>query len=252
MQVVQRTIIHPDSATLAAGIAARMATTIMDILSEQRTAHIVVTGGRSGIGGIAALSQEPLLAAVDFSRVHIWWGDERFLPADHPDRNDVQAKIAMAGAVAIPPTHLHPMPVAEEGLGVARAARDYADELAAWSASDDGLPAFDLVLLGIGPDGHVASLFPYHPAVSPGGPAVVGVREAPKPPAERISLSASALSSARQVWLLAAGFEKVDAVRAAWLAGPDLEACPASAVRGRATTLLLADAAAASGLGRPY
>jgi len=248
----RRVVVHPDSESLRAGIAARMATTFMDVLAEQAVAHVVLTGGRNGIGGLAALSEQPLLRAVDFSRIHIWWGDERYLPTDDPDRNDTQSRDAMQGRITVPPTHLHPMPTSGNGLSAARASGRYAEELAMWAAPGQDLPAFDLVLLGVGADGHVASLFPFHPAVSTDGPLVVAVEGSPKPPPVRLSLSPAAICSASQVWLLASGVEKADAVRAAWIGEPDLEACPASVIRGRDLTLLLTDRAAASALARPF
>ena len=244
MTGTRRAVIHPDLQTLAAGIAARLTITIMDVLASQHTAHVVVTGGKSGTAGLAALAAQPLLHAVDFSRVHIWWGDERYLPLGHPDRNDTHARAVMQGVVAIPPTHIHTMPSSDSGLSLADAAASYARELAAFSSEASGLPVFDVVLLGISTRGHVASLYPDQPEVLVADRSVIAVPWAPEPPTERISLTMPALCSGRRVWLLASGTERNDAVRAAWRGIPDASGCPASVVSGRDATLLLADAEA--------
>lgn len=244
MTGIRRAVTHPDRATLAAGIAARLTTTIMDVLAEQPTAHVVVTGGSTGTSGLAALARQPLLHAVDFSRVHIWWGDERYLPTGHPDRNETSARAVMQSVVAIPPTHVHAMPSTDSGLGLDEAARAYAEELAGYSTNDSALPPFDLVLLGIGPRGHIASLYPDRPEVLVGDRTVVAVRDAPEPPPDRLSLSLPTLCTARRVWLLAAGPRRTDAVRAAWSGITDVVGCPASGARGTESTLLLTDSEA--------
>lgn len=241
MNTVRRAVTHPNRETLAAGIAARLATTIMDVLADQHTAHVVVTGGNSGIAGLSALATQPLLHAVDFSRVHVWWGDERYLPAGHPDRNETQARAVLQGVVAIPPTHIHAMPSSDSGRSLDEAAARYADELAHFATDASGLPGFDVMLLGIGPRGHVASLYPDRPEVLIDDRTVVAVRHAPEPPPNRISLTVPALCSARRVWLLASGARRTDAVRAAWLGIPDASGCPASVISGRDATLLLTD-----------
>lgn len=239
--MTQRAVAHPNPHTLAAGIAARLSVTIMDILADRPAAHLVVTGGATGTAGLAALATQPLLHAVDFSRVHIWWCDEAYLPSGHPHRNETAARAVLQGVVAIPPTHVHAMPASDSGLTLEAAAAAYADELAGFAPDHSGVPAFDLLLLGIGPRGQVASLYPDRPEVLIEDRTVVAVAHAPEPPVDRITMSRTALASAEEIWLVASGAARTDAVRSAWLGVPDAQGCPASVMRGRARTLLLVD-----------
>jgi len=187
---------------------------------------------------LAAVRDSPDRDRVDWHRVNVWWGDERFLPAGHPDRNDTQARAALLDAIPLNPTRVHPMPASDgpDGDDVEAAAARYADELA-------GVRSFDVLLLGVGEDGHVASLFPGHPDRS-GGRPVSAVRDSPKPPPVRLTLTRDAINTAGEVWLLATGEGKAHAVGQA-LAGTDL---PAASVRGQDRTVWLLDATAATEL----
>ena len=153
-------------------------------------------------------------------------GGRRAVPAlGHPDRNETQARTALLDRLPLDPARVHPMPPADgpPGDDVDAAARGYAELLRAAAGHPPqgrlegrpvagALPVFDVLLLGVGPDGHVASLFPGHPALAVTDTAVVGVRESPKPPPVRVSLTVPALCHAREVWLLAAGSAKAAAV----------------------------------------
>lgn len=178
---------------------------------------------------------------VDWSRVAVWWGDERFVAADSRDRNAGQARAAMLDHLPLDPARVHEAPAADSGLTVDEAARAYADEL---RRDDSG--AFEVMMLGVGPDGHVASLFPGHPAVDAGEP-VVGVTGSPKPPPERVSLTFGALNRSRAVWFLVAGADKADAVAAA-VAGGDPREIPARGVTGSEETVWHVDPDAAAAL----
>jgi 6-phosphogluconolactonase len=181
--------------------------------------HLVLAGGSTP----TALYRELAARGAGDSRWHIWFGDERCLPPDHAERNSVMAEAAWLSGSAIPPENRLPIP-AERGAEAAAA--DYAVVLAA-------APTFDLVLLGMGEDGHTASLFPGHDwGAAPGSPAVLAVHDAPKPPAERVSLSAARLSDSRSVWFIISGAGKSDAV-ARWRKG---ETLPVMAIRGRNET----------------
>ncbi|WP_344631666.1 6-phosphogluconolactonase [Streptomyces glaucosporus] len=250
---------------MARATAARLITALADAQTARGGASVVLTGGRNGNALLAALAQAPGRDGVDWSRVDLWWGDERFLPDGDPDRNHTQAREAFLDAVPLDPARVHPMPASDGpyGADAASAAAAYAAELAeAASAGNTGntasagnagntaaprVPAFDVLLLGLGPDTHVASLFPGHPAVREEERTVVGVLEAPKPPPTRISLTLPALRAAREVWLLAAGEDKAEAVAAA-LEGADPLRTPASGARGRERTLWILDEAAAARL----
>jgi 6-phosphogluconolactonase len=212
----------------------------------------VLTGGGVGIATLAALAASPARDAVDWRALDVWWGDERYVAAGHPDRNETQARQALLDHVPLPPERVHAMPASDGPWGddVDAAARAYADALAAATRTEerrDGVPSFDVLMLGVGPDAHVASLFPEHPAVHVEDGTVVGVRGAPKPPPTRISLTAPAIRCAQEVWLLAAGAEKAGAVSMA-LSGAGPVAIPAAGATGRRRTLWLLDRAAAGRL----
>lgn len=238
-------VVHQDAELLAAAVAARLVTRLVDAQSARGSASLVLTGGGIGIATLAALAASPARDAIDWRAVDVWWGDERYLPAGHADRNETQARTALLDALDdLDPARVHPMP-ADAGGSAEDAADGYARALAQVARPEDHgpVPTFDVVLLGLGPDGHVASLFPGQPAVYDERP-VVAVRGAPKPPPTRISLSFDALSSGREVWVLAAGAEKAGAVSLA-LSGGGRVQVPAAGVTGRARTLYLLDRAAA-------
>lgn len=244
-------IVHPDAEALAAAAAARLVTRLVDAQAATGSASVVLTGGTLGIATLAQLARTPARAAVDWAALDVWWGDERFLPAGHADRNETQAREALLDDVALDPARVHPMPASDgpDGDDPEAAAARYAKELSAATrtAEDGPAPQFDVLMLGVGPDGHVASLFPGHPAQSESGRAAVAVRNSPKPPPTRISLTWPAIRGAREVWLVAAGAEKAAAVRMA-LAGSEPVQIPAAGASGRTRTLWLLDRAAAAQL----
>lgn len=181
--------------------------------------RMVLAGGQTPLTLYRALRA----AAADWSAWHLYFGDERCLPATDPARNSRLAGEAWLDHVAIPPQQIHVIPAE---LGPEPAAARYTRDLAA-------VDEFDLVLLGLGEDGHTASLFPggdwEHATV---WPVAIPVHDAPKPPAQRVSLSPSRLSRARQVLYLVAGESKRDAVMA-WRAGvrlPPGRICPVAGV----------------------
>jgi 6-phosphogluconolactonase len=183
---------------------------------------------------------------VEWSRVDFWWGDERFLPAGHPDRNETQARAALLDALPVNPDRVHPMPPSDgpDGDDPEAAAARYAANLAAAARPGTALlPHFDVVLLGVGEDGHVASVFPEHPVAYETRP-VSAVRGSPKPPPVRITLTLPTINTAEEVWLIAAGAEKSSAVGMA-LTGAGPVQVPAAGVRGVDNTLWLLDRAAA-------
>ncbi|MET9429217.1 MULTISPECIES: 6-phosphogluconolactonase [unclassified Streptomyces] len=246
-------VVHRDKELMAQAAAARLITKIVDAQAARGSASVVLTGGRNGNGLLAALGSSPARDAIDWSRLDLWWGDERFLPEGDPDRNDTQARAALLDGVPLDPARVHTMPVAggAHGSDADAAAAAYAEELAAAARPDDHgpVPAFDVLLLGVGPDTHVASLFPEHPATRETERTVVGVHGAPKPPPTRISLTFPAIRAAREVWLLAAGEDKAKAAAIALSGAGELQT-PAAGAYGRSRTLWLLDAAAASRLPR--
>ncbi|MFF9842026.1 6-phosphogluconolactonase [Streptomyces sp. NPDC013740] len=246
-------VVHRDKELMAQAAAARLITRIVDAQSARGTASVMLTGGRNGNGLLAALSAAPARDAIDWSRLDLWWGDERFLPEGDPERNVTQAREALLDSVPLDPARVHAMPASDGPFGgdVEAAAAAYAAELAAACGPGDhgGVPTFDVLMLGVGPDTHVASLFPELPAVRETERTVVGVHGAPKPPPTRVTLTLPAIRAAKEVWLLAAGEDKAKAAAIALSGAGEVQA-PAAGAHGRSRTLWLLDAAAASELPR--
>jgi 6-phosphogluconolactonase len=243
-------VVHRDATLLARAVAARLITGLVDAQAARGHASVVLTGGGIGGASLRELAESPARDAIDFAALDVWWGDERFLPSGHDERNETQAREALLDAVPLDPGRIHPMPASDGPAGddVDAAAAWYAEALAAASDSHDHslAPTFDILLLGVGPDGHVASLFPESPSLSDER-SVIPVRGAPKPPPTRLSLSLTTIGCAREVWRVAAGEEKAGAVRLA-LSGAEPAAVPAAGAKGRAATRWLLDRAAASRL----
>ncbi|WP_245796121.1 6-phosphogluconolactonase [Actinacidiphila alni] len=235
---------------MAQAAAARLITKVVDAQAARGSASVVLTGGRNGNALLAALAASPARDAVDWAHLDLWWGDERFLPEGDAERNVTQARAELLDAVPVDPKRVHAMAASDGPYADAGAAADaYAAELAAAAGPEDRarVPAFDVLMLGVGPDTHVASLFPEHPGVRETERTVIGVHGAPKPPPTRISLTLPAIRAAREVWLLAAGEDKASAVALALSAPGEVQA-PASGAHGRARTLWLLDRAAAAKL----
>jgi 6-phosphogluconolactonase len=244
-------VVHRDTQLMACAVAARLITKVVDAQAAKGAASVVLTGGRNGNALLAALAESPARDAVDWARLDVWWGDERFLPDGDPERNVTQAREALLDSVPLDPRRVHVMPPSDGGYGsdVEAAAAAYATDLAAAAGPEDHarVPAFDVLMLGVGPDTHVASLFPEHPGVRETERTVIGVHGSPKPPPVRISLTLPAIRAAREVWLLAAGADKAGAVALA-LSSPGEVQAPASGALGRSRTLWLLDRAAAAQL----
>ncbi len=237
-------LLHRDVEALTHAVAARLVTRLVDAQSNGRVASVALTGGRVAAAVYRTIARSPARSAVDWSRVDLWWSDERFLPPGDPERNETQAREALLSTVALDPARVHAMP-ADTGQGAEPAAAAYAAELARAASVGDRLavPTFDLVMLGVGPDGHVASLFPEQPALHERERTVVAVHGAPKPPPTRISMTMPVLSNAAEVWFVVSGEDKASAVRLA-LSGAGEMQIPAAGPKGRSRTLWLLDNAA--------
>jgi 6-phosphogluconolactonase len=243
-------LVHRDPTVLAKSAAARLVTRLVDVQAARGSGSVVLTGGGVGTAVLRELGATGARDAIDWRNLDIWWGDERFLPSGHPERNETAARSALLDHVDVDPARVHPMPAADgpDGDDPEAAAARYADELRAAARPEDHgpVPSFDVLMLGLGPDGHVASLFPGMPALYDERP-VVAVRGAPKPPPTRITLTLPSIQAAHEVWVIAAGEEKARAVRLGLSdAGP--VQVPAAGARGRQRTLFLLDRAAASRL----
>lgn len=238
--------IHASGDLLAASAAARCVTRLADAIPARGHAHLVLTGGGIGTKVLAAIAAAPARNAVDWSRVDFWWGDERFEPTGDAERNETGARDALLNRVEAARVHAIAGPDGPDGDDPDAAAARYAAALAEAAGSGAPVPAFDILMLGIGPEGHIASIFPGSPAAHATG-SVVAVRNSPKPPPTRVSLTFSAIQAAREVWVLASGAEKADAVAQA-LSGVSEVELPAAGARGTDRTLFLLDKAAASKL----
>ena len=241
---------YPDTDALVQAAGDKLAAEISAAITLRGLAWVVLTGGGTGIGLLKVLGGHP----VDWARVHLFWGDDRYVPHDDDERNEKQAREALLDHVDIPAANIHPMPASDAGFGedtdsAARAYEAMLAEVAALSDSERGAstPVFDVHLLGMGGEGHVNSLFPHTAAVREADRMVVGVTDAPQPPPRRITLTRPAVRRARQVWLVVSGEAKADAVAAA-VAGADPDEVPAAGARGVEATIWLLDSAAASRL----
>lgn len=245
-----QTIVRATKEELSAAVSEQLAQRIVAAQQARGIAHIVLTGGSMGGATLTGLRDDQY-RTIDWSTVHVWWGDERFVPTSSPDRNETEARRALLDHVDIPAANVHVMAPSdgEYGTDLAAAAAGYATELADYTGTNAGMrvPAFDVLMLGVGPDAHVASLFPHHPAQKIDDTTVIAVRDSPKPPPLRISLTFTAINAAREVWLLVAGTEKAAAVTHANTEGADRWDYPATGAHGSATTIWWLDEAAASG-----
>lgn len=241
----RRVLVHPDKEALAGSVAARFLTKIIDVLEEQEQAHVSLTGGTMGSAVLAAIASSPARDSVDWSRIHFWWSDERYLPRGDAERNETQSRAALLDALPLDATQIHALPAPGEQPDIEAAARAYEDELAAHALDGARYPKFDVTFLGVGPDGHVASLFPEHAQVQETERVVVAETDSPKPPPERLSLTLPVINSSDRIWLVLAGADKAGALGLT-LAGADKSEVPAAAVEGRKRTVFFVDADAAA------
>jgi 6-phosphogluconolactonase len=239
--------IFPDGDALVEAAGVRLVDTIRSAAAARGRALIVLTGGGNGIGLLRYLGTQG--ERIDWSKVHLFWGDERYVPEDDDERNDKQAREALLDHVDIPSSHVHAMPASdgEFGSDLAAAALAYEQLLAANAEPGQPVPNFDVHLLGMGPEGHINSLFPDTPAVRETTRMVVAVEDSPKPPPQRITLTLPAIGRSREVWLMASGAAKADAAAAA-IGGAAPVSIPAAGAVGLETTLWLLDAEAAARL----
>ncbi|MEP7379300.1 MAG: 6-phosphogluconolactonase [Chloroflexota bacterium] len=251
-------VVLPDAAEVAREAARRVIAALDAAVKERHVAHIALTGGSSAGPLYRELADPTHRAAMDWSRVHLWWGDERFVPADHPDSNAGLAYAQLLGggeesetALPINPQNVHPVPV-DEALSdddpVELAAQRYAEELTRhMPLARGGVPRFDVLLTGLGPDGHVLSIFPGSPALADDAPIVLAI-PAPthvEPHIARVTLSAKSIAEAGLVLVMSAGAGKSEIVASVLGNERDVNRWPAqSALSANAVWLLDRGAAA--------
>jgi 6-phosphogluconolactonase len=238
---------YPDGDALVAAVGDRLADEIVAAVEQRGRANIALTGGGTGIKLLVRLGTHD--DRIDWSKVHVFFGDERYVPEADDERNDKQAREALLGDIDIPAANVHPMPAADGEFGddLDAAALAYEQVLAGQAEHDEPTPVFDVHLLGMGPEGHVNSLFPHTPAVRETARMVVGVPDSPKPPPRRITLTLPAVQRSREVWLVVSGDGKAEAVAAA-VGGADPDDWPAAGAVGREATVWFLDEGAASQL----
>ena len=189
----QSVIVHDDMDDMSAAVAQRIAELAAQAIAARGAFHVALAGGETPRRCYRKLRD----LAIDWKHVHIYFGDERCLPSGDAQRNDSMVRETLLEHVTIPPANVHAIPAE---LGACEAAASYASLLS-------NVVPLDLMLLGMGEDGHTASLFPDNPATVSAA-AVVPVFDAPKPPAERVSLGMNSLNAARQKIFLVAGAGK--------------------------------------------
>ncbi|MDJ0350825.1 6-phosphogluconolactonase [Cryobacterium sp. PH29-G1] len=250
----RRVLVHQNTQALASSVAARFLTNMVDVLQEQDEANVVLTGGSVGIAVLAAINDSAARDTIDWSRVNFWWGDERWVARADPERNEVQARAALLDHINVPSANIHsfaasddsPETAPEGGTdALAAAAARYTAELLAHAPEGAPYPRFDVTFLGVGPDGHIASLFPHRSGIRENEASVITVRDSPKPPADRLSLTRPVLNSSDRVWLVLAGSDKASALGLA-LAGASRDEVPAAGIKGRYRTMYFVDSDAAA------
>jgi 6-phosphogluconolactonase len=225
-----------DAESVAARAAADIARALEQVCAERGAAHLALSGGTTPKRTYELLAEEP----VDWAGVHLWFADERCVGPDDEESNYRLATETLLAKAEIAPERIHRM---QGELGPEEGAHQYALELSKDApASAEKMAVLDLVVLGIGPDGHVASLFPGAATLDAGEDALcLGVHDSPKPPPERITLSLAVLRAAAHCLLLATGAGKSDAVHA-MLAEPSRHV-PASLLRRERLSVMVDDAA---------
>ncbi|MGN6326216.1 6-phosphogluconolactonase [Pseudolysinimonas sp.] len=241
----RRVLVHPDKQALAGAVAARFLTKIVDVLEERGHADVCLTGGTMGSAVLQAIADSPARGSVDWSRITFWWGDERYLPVGDPERNDTQSKAALLDALDLDPAQVKSLPAPGEQADIQAAADAYAAELLAAAPEGARAPRFDITFLGVGEDGHIASLFPDHAGIRDTEHVVVAETDSPKPPSERLSLTLPIINASDRCWMVLAGPDKAGALGLA-LAGASVSSVPVAGIEGRKRTVFFVDQEAAA------
>jgi len=228
-----------NAADVAKQAAIEIISTINQAMKKQETFNIALTGGTVGILTLQVLGQQDELVDLDLSKVHFWWGDERFVESDSLERNANQARQVFLNLIEVPSSNIHEFPSSDQGLDLEAARTSFENELL--TAFEGKSPKMDLTILGMGPDGHVASLFPGHDHNSS---LIVSEHNSPKPPAQRLSMSMDLLNNSDRIIFVVSGIDKAEAVSSVH---QDAECeLPAAKVAAQGETLWIIDQAAGS------
>jgi 6-phosphogluconolactonase len=221
-----------DGQSVARNVAEAFFVKMDEVLALKAQATVAITGGTVGIATLAEIAAHERATSFDFNRVNFWWGDERFVASDSADRNAVQARNALFSKIQIDSAMLHEFPSADNDLTLDEAAEQFAAYVS------EIRPQFDLVFLGMGPDGHINSLFPGKPTPAP-GVQIIAEHDSPKPPPKRLSFTYEAMNAADEIWFTVAGADKADAVFVAF--GDDPTSLPVGRVQGISKTVWFVD-----------
>ena len=246
-------VVVADAEAAAAFAAERTATVLADAVTARGRADWATTGGSTPIGIYRRLTAPPLRDAVPWSNVHVWWGDDRFVPRDHPLSNVRPLDDVLLDrdhGIEIPVAHLHPFRTGESigaGWDAAWAASTLAGELATAGLPErDGWPVLDLVLVGIGGDGHLLSVFPGSDAFeSEAWALAIPAPTHIEPHVERVTLNPALLRVARRVLVVAHGAGKADILGEVFGPEQDPRRWPAQLALGANATWIVDEAAAA-------
>lgn len=237
--------IHDDSETLGRAVTEALVDVVERTLEKSDRFTIALSGGSTPLVIYRFLAGE-FADRVPWEKMHFYWGDERYVPHDDPESNYRLFRETVMKAVRIPDENIHPMPTSRGNPDAD--ASEYEDSMR--KDFDAVRPRFDLILLGMGKDGHVASLFPGSRALDEKARWVVAVRADADPPV-RLTLTPVVLNAASNVWFIVSGREKADILKRVMMGPVDPGRFPASVVRlpkGGVVWWVDEDAAAASGL----
>jgi len=228
-----------NAADVAKQAAFEIISAINQALKKQETFNIALTGGTVGILTLQVLGQQEELVDLDLSKVHFWWGDERFVASESAERNANQARQVFLNLIEVPSSNIHEFPSIDQGLDLEKARTSFENELL--TAFEGKSPKMDLTILGMGPDGHVASLFPGHHQNSS---LIVSEHNSPKPPAQRLSMSMDLINNSDRIIFVVSGIDKAEAISSVHQ-DTDCE-LPAAKVAAQGETLWIVDQAAGS------
>jgi len=202
--------IFDDKHTLSQNVAEYIMRIVKESIALYGRFTIALTGGTTPGEAYSLLGSEPIKSQIDWQRVHIFWGDERCVAQNNPDSNFYLAQEVLLDKIAIPKSHIHPMPADQPDRDVASQA--YTVEMQ-HTFGTNGIPSFDLIHLGMGPEGHTASLFPHQASLHEIHRLVMPV-SVPKPPPDRLTFTPPLLNAARNVLFLVTGSDKAEALHA--------------------------------------
>ena len=234
---VDQCVVHHSAHEVAEAVAGRLVTRLVELIGDQDGASLVLATGTEPV--LRVLANSPAGDAVDWSRVDVYFADEYFIDVSSPERHDQLARSILFDRH---PARLHPMPSPRDFSAPEEAANAHATAL---GLGRTRMPAFDLVLMAIGTDAHVGSLFPEHPVLHDNRwvAAVRGVGEH-----HRLTMCVPLLTNADEIWLMATGADHEDAVRLTLSERAGIKQAPSAAIRGKYRTALFVDTDAAGEL----